>query len=113
MTFQGTGLSMVRGDSECFTVCMKDEAGSLLPMEAGDVLYFTVKQNLYKPAPDLQKAVKEFPEGKAVVVLRPEDTRPLPPGTYRYDIQLTKADGWVRTLVEPSNFVLKEEVTSE
>ena len=53
---------------------MKDEAGSLLPMEAGDVLYFTVKQNLYKPAPDLQKAVKEFPEGKAVVVLRPEDT---------------------------------------
>lgn len=113
MIFQGTELSMVRGDSECFTVCMKDESGGLLPMEEGDVLYFTVKQNACKPAPDLQKAVREFPEGKAVVLLEPRDTKALLPGKYRYDIQLTRADGWVRTLIKPSGVVLEEEVTSE
>ena len=41
----------------------------------------------------------------------PEDTHELPYKIYKYDVQLTLADGFVDTIIPPTDFIVKEEVT--
>lgn len=43
MQISGRNMSMIRGDSETFTVLCKNPDGSLHPFERGDTVYFTVK----------------------------------------------------------------------
>ena len=104
MTITGTKLSMVRGDSESIAVTPSR------PFTAGDTVYFTVRESAEDPIV-LQKTVTEFPDGKAVIGIGHEDTQGLDFGDYVYDIQVTWADGTVKTLVEMSRFRLREEVT--
>ena len=59
----------------------------------------------------LQKIIAVFPNGEAVIPIYPEDTEPLEFGSYVYDIQVTRANGTVTTLIVPSAFKLTEEVT--
>ena len=106
MKIQGTSISMTRGDSESITVRITQGEG----LTAGDRIDFTVRQSAEEPI-ELQKTVTEFPDGDAVIVLRPEDTTPMEFGSYVYDIQLTRADGTVQTIIKPSKFKLEQEVT--
>ena len=59
----------------------------------------------------LYKKVTEFVDGKALITIHPEDTAELKFKTYVYDIQLTRANGQVQTIVKPSQFVVGSEVT--
>lgn len=104
MIVKGTKLSMVRGDDESITVTCSES------FAAGDRITFTVRQSVEDPIA-LQKIVTEFPAGEAVIGIRPEDTAGLDFGDYVYDIQLTRRDGTVTTIIEPARFRLKEEVT--
>lgn len=105
MTVNGTKLAMVRGDSESITVQCTPS------FSTGDTIYFTVRQTVEDPIV-LQKIVTEFDnDGKAVIIISPSDTESLDFDDYVYDIQLTKADGTVTTLIEPDRFRIKEEVT--
>ena len=104
MTVNGTKLAMVRGDSESITVQCS------VPFASGDAVYFTVRQTVEDPIV-LQKIITEFDTGKAIIVINPSDTEPLDFDDYVYDIQLTRADGTVTTLIEPDRFRIKEEVT--
>lgn len=66
----------------------------------------------------LQKVVSEFDDdGRAIINILPEDTERIHiengRETYKYDIQLTRADGTVTTIVPASNFVVEEDVTHE
>ena len=81
MKLNGINISMVRGDSESVTVRC------------------------------MQKIVTEFPDGKAVFIIEPDDTEGLDFGNYVYDIQVTWAGGVVKTLVGPARWRLTEEVT--
>ena len=107
-------ISMTRGDSESLTVACyeKTDGGArvFLPLEDGDTVYFTVRED---PESEivLHKAITAFADGRAVIAIDPEDTGPLDFGDYVYDVQLTRSDGTVTTLIEPSRFRLKEEVT--
>lgn len=106
-------LAMVRGDSESITVACYEKiegASEFVPLAAGDAVTFTMRPDV-EGAVVLQKVIEEFDDGKAVIVFAPADTGGLDFGDYVYDIQLTRADGTVTTLVEPSVFRLKEEVT--
>ena len=109
MKVEGTNLSMTRGDSETITISCEAR-----PFREGDVIRFTVKEDVFTKAKEMEKVVTEFTEeGEAVVVIQPEDTRGMGYKGYRYDVQLTTADGTVTTIVKPSEFRLTAEVTWE
>lgn len=105
MTINRTNISMTRGDSETLTVSLSNGV-----FNAGDTVTLTVRPDVEDPIV-LQKVVTEFFDGAAIFILVPNDTEGLEFGDYVYDIQLTRADGYVTTLVKPSQFTLEEEVT--
>ena len=108
MTIKESGgkvnITMTRGDSESITVRCS------VPFDTGDTVYFTVREDAESEI-SLQKIITDFPGGEAVIGIDPQDTEPLDFGTYVYDIQVTRADGTVTTLIVPSKFKLNEEVT--
>lgn len=106
-------ISMVRGDSESITVACYDKTGGepvFVPLEDGDTVYFTVRPDAMGEIV-LQKIIDDFPEGKAVIAFTPEDTASLDFGDYVYDVQLTRANDTVTTLMKLSRFRIEEEVT--
>lgn len=113
MIVQGTNLSMIRGDSESITVSLTDEQGSSTPLIDGDTIYFTVKTTVHTTSKILQKVVTLFEDGVAYIEITPEDTKSLIFRDYVYDVQLTRADGTIMTIIPPSKFTIKGEVTYE
>ena len=114
MTIKIRNITMVRGDSESITVkCFTESGGTKTasPFTTGDTVTFTVRKDP-KSTILLQKAITEFDEnGYAVILLYPEDTSGMDFGKYVYDIQLTRSDDSVTTIVPISSFILAEEVT--
>ena len=113
MRIEGTDIYMIRGDNESLTISMEDAQGNAIPFEEGDTVYMTVKKSTATQEKVMQKTATEFVDGKATFEIEPEDTKELSPYKYVYDIQLTKAEGEVRTLIKPSAFVVEPEVTYE
>lgn len=101
-------MSMVRGDSAALIVVCEDE-----PFVAGDKIELSVRKKS-KTERVVHIVVTDFEEdedGAAYILFTPEDTMNLEFGRYVYDIQLTKASGWVTTIIELSPFILREEAT--
>lgn len=113
MKIEGTSITMIRGDTETILVFLENMAGEPVPLEDSDTIYFTVKTTTETESKILQKVVDEFIDGKAVVKIKPADTRHLKIRSYVYDIQLTRGYGAIKTIVEPSPFILKGDVTYE
>lgn len=102
----GTGrMSMVVKDSGSVTLDFENYA-----LGEGDIVYFTVDPTLENEHPTIQKTITEFPEGKVIIELTPEDTD-VEPGNYKYDVQLNYNDGRVDTVLGPSKFIFKGGVT--
>lgn len=107
MEFYGNDLKnikMPRGDSESITI----NGLSLVP---GDIVYLTVKEHINTSDIAFQKKITEFVSGSAIIGITPNDTKGLQFRTYVYDIQLTRADGTVTTIVKPHEFTIEGEVT--
>lgn len=113
MIINGTELRMTRGDTESIDVYCINESSALIPLVDGDAVYFTVKASVDDEDVIIQKIVSSFTEGKASITIEPEDTNELSYGNYVYDVQITKADGTVKTIIAPSEFVIGPEVTYE
>lgn len=113
MRVNGTALTMIRGDSEALTVKVTDVQGAPVPLASGDIVYFTVKTDTYTEATLIQKVITEFDGGIAHIDIRPEDTKVLSYGGYVYDVQVTFADGTVKTVIPSSPFTVAGEVTYE
>lgn len=113
MEIKKTNIFMTRGDSESIEVSLENDLGSLVPLETGDTIYFTVKISPSSEEIFLQKIITDFPDGKALIEIKPEDTKDLNFMTYMYDLQYTKSDGQVTTIIPPSEFTITEEVTYE
>ena len=75
------------------------------PVQEDDVLTFTVKKN-YDDEPLIEKKIK----GSTLFHFKPEDTAGLAFGKYKYDVQLTPADGENYTFIADSDFVITNEV---
>lgn len=111
MWINGTHIAMIRGDTETLSIsCTKDGEPYI---EIGDIIYFTVKKSVKTEEKLLQKIITIFKDDKALIEIEPQDTKELKYGKYVYDIQLTKLNGEVKTLVHPSNFEIVGEVTYE
>ena len=104
MRVDGTNLAMVRGDTEAISVTCST------PFDTGDTVTFSIRK---KPTTGLvlQKVVTEFTDGVALISIFPADTAELAFGKYVYDIQVNWANGTVKTIVEKSEFWVKDEVT--
>lgn len=111
MKVDGTNINIVRGDTGAIEVGCNDEHGEPMLFEVGDVVYFTVKNKPTDEEIVLQKAVTSFDNGKATIELNHADTKDLPFKKYVYDIQWTRYNGDVHTLVRPSDFLVDFEVT--
>ena len=106
-------ISITRGDSATFIVSMKKD-GVVVPFEAGDKVYFTVKTSVNTAQKLIQKVITTFEtDGSAIIYILPEDTKTLEFKSYVYDVQLTAADGSVTTFIKPSAFIVGSEVTYE
>jgi len=113
MKVDGKNMSMIRGDSEIITVSCSDINGVQIPLVVGDTVYFTVKESEYMTVKIFQKIITSFTDGKAIINIIPTDTKELKFKTYKYDVQLSRADGTVRTIIPASNFTVDAEVTYE
>jgi len=113
MKVNGTDLSMIRGDTETIKVSCKNAQGVNVPFEDGDTLYFTVKSPVDREEKKIQKVITEFLDGIAYINISPADTKSMGFASYYYDIQLTREDGTVKTIIPPSKFTIKREVTYE
>jgi hypothetical protein len=113
MTISGTDISMVRGDTESITLNLTEDAVARA-LVTGDKVYFTVKKYTSDTTAALQKLVETFTDaGAAVIAIAHADTESMAVGAYWYDIQITFADGTVKTVVGPALFTLTAEVTYE
>lgn len=107
-----TDIAMTRGDTKHFTINIVNEVGEKIPFEENDILYFTVKSDVNTNRITIQKIIEDFNlDGEAEVVILPEDTRLLQFKDYVYDVQYTKSDGQVITIIRPSKFTILPEVT--
>lgn len=91
-------ISIVAKDTGDFVISFDDYL-----LGEGDVVYFTVNDELERANPRIQKVVNEFVENKAVIRLTTTDTN-IPVGTYYYDVEVNTADGRVDTVLGPAKF---------
>lgn len=113
MTVTGTNITMIRGDTEAIKISVKDNENSIVPLVEGDIIYFTVKIDANVKEKELQKIVTEFEDGEAIIEIDPLDTKDMRFRPYVYDVQLTRENGDVKTIIPMSKFVIESEVTHE
>ena len=104
-------ISLVRGDTAIFDVPLLsvDEKGEETPYtpQEGDKLRFALSTK-YGANRDEVLILKDIPIETLVLKLNPEDTKSLPFGRYKYDIEFTDALGAVTTVLEALFEVAKE-----
>lgn len=102
--FDGNTIFLTRGDTLRALVSIKQNDDiDYTPVE-GDVIRFALKRrelNAQKTEFLDKKplVVKEIPKETLLLKLDPADTANLPFGVYKYDIQLTSANGDVDTFI--------------
>lgn len=99
-------IKLTRGDTARFTVPIRYETGEPYTVQEGDKFVFAVKMTGYDVEPRIRK---EFIGGNELK-LDPKDTKMLPFGEHKYDVELTTADGEVYTVINNADFILLEEV---
>lgn len=105
-SISGTNISLTRGDTLRVTVNIEQGGVPYVP-NPGDRIRFAMKRRIDDEEPII---LKDIPTDTLLLRLESEDTKNLPFGTYKYDIELTTVDGDVDTFIGPSNFTLTDEV---
>lgn len=101
-------ISLTRGDTARLTVDITiDVDGSPYVIGPEDILTLTAKRTFTERVPAIQLTVT----GSNRFCIRPEDTAGLAFGLYKYDVQLTTAEGDVYTVLGPCDLELLKEVT--
>lgn len=100
---QTKAIRLTRGDSAILVVNLNID-GQPYQFKDGDTCILTIRKRTSSPSEEL---VKEMEDGKFIFM--PDDTSEMDIGCYKYDIQLTDADGFVTTVVTPKDFFIEEE----
>lgn len=106
VTISGNNIYMTRGDTATLDLTITNEDGSIYTPGDTDVILFTVKKSTADCDVVLQKRALD---GK--ITIKATETASLPYGTYYYDVELSRADGFVCTVITPKTLKLCEEVT--
>lgn len=104
---QGTDIKITRGDNAQLSVDLLNADGSEYVMQNGDKLYLTVNIGARQGKPLLQLVA----DSQATFRFVPDSTKPLEFGKYKYDIQLSTANGEIYTVTPVSKFEVLEEIT--
>lgn len=106
-----------RGDSATLNVTLKNSDNTTYSMQTGDVLTLTVKAEPTHESPELLQSES----ASTAIYLSAEAMDAIPAGQYSYDVQLTKANGDVITVIPElrengsvknyKNFIVDAEVT--
>ena len=99
-------IKLTRGDTARLTVSVADSDGQPYTVKNDDVLTLTVKQNYEDETPLIEKVVT----GDTTFHIEPNDTKSLAFGKYKYDVQLTTADGDNYTVIDDKTFEVAKEV---
>ena len=100
-------IQLTRGDTARLTVDITYDDGGAYEVKESDVLTLTVKKNYEDTEPLIEKEVT----GSNLFHIKPEDTASLAFGKYKYDVQLTTAEGDVYTVVDDKVFNVCKEVS--
>ena len=110
---------MRKGDTEAVNVNVTGVDGEKVDLVDGDIIHLTIKLRDSDTNKILQKSVTEFVNGEALITIYPEDTKELDIRSYVYDIQLTRGNRYIKTIVPPlatdplPKWVIRPEVTYE
>lgn len=108
ITIRGNNITMNRSDSVFITVTVRDAQGKNYELQEGDTLYFAVKRK----STDVNYAIAPMKLNGNVLELKSSDTAHLEFGTYIYDIKLVTKAGYQSTVVQASQFIIVESITS-
>lgn len=97
-------IKLTRGDTAYLDVCVADSDGKEIKLTEQSEICMTVREDTLSPIL-FQVAAKD-----GTIKINPEDTKELEFGTYRYDVQVTLANGDVVTH-GPYRFKVLQEVT--
>lgn len=101
-------ISLTRGDTARLSVAIHNSITVTdYDMQPNDTLTLSVKKSVRNDELCFQKVS----HGANTFRIDPEDTKSLSFGKYVYDVQLTTENSEVYTIIEPSKFVILEEVT--
>ena len=103
---QNNTITLTRGDTAILRLDITDDKGNPYKLTDSDVVIFTLKRSVMERDVIFQKSMVD---GK--IIIHPQDTAHLEYGQYVYDVELTKENGFVATVIPPHRFVIAEEVT--
>lgn len=107
-------IFLTRGDTLMVQVGIIKDGEQYTP-EAGDVVRFALKhasmtQGMKQFLDQTPLVLKTIDNDTLILELEPNDTKQLDFGSYKYDIQITFANGEVDTFIPDAYFVLTPEV---
>lgn len=108
---KGTTIIMTKGDTAIIHVKIINQDGTEYIPQEGDRIRFAMKKNYTDCDPIM---VKDIPIATMELIIDPADTKMLDAGRtagmYKYDIELTKANGNVDTFIPRADILILEEV---
>lgn len=112
-SIDGDHITLTRGDTFFALVSILRDDEPYTP-QTGDSVRFALKQNLNARGTEFRERdpliLKDIPIDTMILRIDPEDTKPLGFGQYRYDIEITFANGIVDTFITDARFDLTPEV---
>ena len=99
-------IRITRGDTGYFSVKLFKD-GKDYTLGDKDTLVFSVKRR----TTDSETLIRKELLASTLIRINPVDTKDLQYGTYYYDVQVTFENGDVNTVVQPTRFIILEEVT--
>ncbi len=108
-SINGNEITVTRGDTLALRLDILYTDGSPYAVGEGDVIRFALKQRYADAQPLI---CKEIPHDTMLLILEASETKQLRAdwAPYVYDIQLTKGDGTVDTIIDRARFGVTEEV---
>lgn len=100
-------IMLTRGDTARIQVTITSADGTAYAPSQTDQIRFAVKKRYTDVEPLI---LIDIPASTMLLEISPEHTSSLSFGTYRYDIQITMADGTVDTFIDRKEFIITEEV---
>lgn len=101
-------IGLTRGDTARLTVSIKNDLNNEpYEIKETDTIILSVKKSVTSSEYAFQKRIS----GSNVFYFEPQDTAGLSFGKYKYDVQLTTAEGEVYTVIPPTTFEVLQEVT--
>lgn len=107
----GSTVTITKGDSVRLTIQIVNQRGETYTPEEGDQIRFALKKSYTDEQPILLKTI---PTDTLELYITSQETKALQAGkkvgAYKYDIELTKTDGTVDTIIPRADFIVLEEV---